>query len=81
MENNLIKCPRFSRCSINKCVLDSDAELRDQLPGEEQCPFTIKKKCRDKKGARTLADNSVLEFVPKSNVKMLNRRNQKRLCG
>lgn len=30
-------CPRFQRCSVNKCPLDSDDELRSELKGEEKC--------------------------------------------
>lgn len=31
------QCPRFSSCSVNKCPLDSDINLRNELKGEEKC--------------------------------------------
>lgn len=77
-EQNFKACPRWNYCSINICPLDPDAGIRNRLPGENPCPFTIKKKSRGQKGIRTLAPASVLEVIPKSNLKMLNNRNQKR---
>ena len=71
-------CPRFSICSINKCSMDYEVELRTELPEEEKCPFTIKKKRKSQKGIRTQAPDSVLKVIPESNVKMLNKRDQKR---
>ncbi len=76
--SNLKKCPRFNFCSINVCPLDLESKLRNKLTEEEGCPFTIKKKGKSQKGIRTLATDSILEFVPEWNVKMLNKRNQKR---
>lgn len=75
---NLKECNRFSGCSINICPLDLAAGSRNELSDETCCPFCLKKKSRTQKGMRTLAPNSVLVLVPKSNVKMLNRRNQRR---
>ncbi len=71
------RCPQFYNCSINFCPLDLEANLRK---GEEEnrCPFRINKKTKDQKGMKTLAPTCVLEFVPKSNLKMLNKRNKKR---
>jgi hypothetical protein len=74
---NLKKCPRFDSCSANLCPLDPEAHLRSG-ENENKCPFTIKKKSKDQKGIKTLASPSILEFIPKSNLKMLSRRNQKR---
>ena len=71
-------CPRWNYCSINACPLDPEANLRKRLPEESICPFCLKKKAGFQKGIRTLATDSVLEVVPKLNVKLLNRRNQKR---
>lgn len=76
--NNLKHCPRFENCSINICPLDPEANLRDKAFGEERCPFTINKKAKSQKGIRTQMPLPILEFVPKLNVKMLHRRNQKR---
>ena len=33
MEN----CPRFKFCSANRCPLDLDIDLRNELNGEEKC--------------------------------------------
>jgi hypothetical protein len=77
---NLRKCNRFSSCLINICPLDSDAGLRNKRSGENPCPFCLNKKSKGQKGMRTLAPRSVLEFIPESNIKMLNRRNQKLLA-
>ncbi len=75
---NMKRCPRFNSCSANVCPIDADAGLRKQLPGEDRCPFCLKKKSEGQKGIRTLAPSSILEVIPKSNLKMLNRRSQKR---
>lgn len=75
---NLIKCPRFNWCSINICPLDLDVNLRTMLLEENNCPFTIKKKGKGQKGMKTLARHSILELIPESNVKMLNKGNLKR---
>lgn len=74
---NIKKCPRFIFCSANLCPLD--IEINDRKGDNEiRCPFTIKKKLRSEKGIRTLAPDSILQFVPKSNLKLLNRRSQER---
>jgi hypothetical protein len=31
------KCPRFERCSTNKCLLDPEMKSHKNLPGEEKC--------------------------------------------
>lgn len=74
---NLRRCPRFHDCNINFCPLDLEANSK-KGKDENQCPFSIKKKTKDQKGMKTLAPNCILQFIPKSNLKMLNRRNQKR---
>ena len=76
--NNLKNCPRFPTCSVNKCPLDYEAELRAELPDEERCPFTIKKRKKGQKGIRIQAPDSVLKVIQESNVKLLHKRNQKR---
>jgi len=75
---NLKKCSRFDSCSHNLCPLDEEADLRNKLPDEGNCPFTIKKRDRGQKGIRTLAPDSLLVVIPELNLKMLSRRNQKR---
>lgn len=76
--NNLKNCSRFPTCSINKCPLDHEVESRTEIPREEKCHFTTKKKKKDQKGIRTLAQDSILVVTPKSNIEMLNKRNQGR---
>ncbi len=75
---NLRKCPRFNKCSSNLCPLDLEVNLRNNLLDEERCPFTINKKAKSQKDIKTQMPPPILEFVPESNVKILNRRNQKR---
>jgi hypothetical protein len=75
---NLKKCTRFNYCSINICPLDLEANLRNELPEEELCPFSIKKRGKEQKGIKTQAPDSILEVIPESNLKLLHRRNQKR---
>jgi hypothetical protein len=31
------ECPRFTSCSVNRCPLDIDIRLRNELTGEERC--------------------------------------------
>lgn len=71
-------CPRFEGCSINICPLDPEAEIRSFIPGEESCPFTLKKRLKNQKGIRVLATYDVLKVIPEPNLKMLNKRNLKR---
>lgn len=75
---NLKKCPRFNWCSANICPLDLEANLKNKLFGENQCPFTIKKKDRRQKGIRTQVPSPILEVISESNIKMLNNGNLKR---
>ncbi len=78
ISENLRECSRFNDCSINTCPLDLGAHLRNRFPEENICPFMVKKKNKEQKGIKTLIPYSVLKFIPKSNLKMLNKRNQKR---
>ena len=75
---NVKKCGRFASCSANICPIDPEADPIDKVDGEIICPFTIKKKSKGQKGIKTLATDPVLEVVPESNLKMLNKRNQSR---
>ncbi len=31
------ECPRFFKCSVNKCLLDSEIDLRNELEDEPKC--------------------------------------------
>lgn len=75
---NLGNCARFNFCSINVCPLDPEANLRNELPEEAPCPFSIKKRSKEQRGIRTQAPDSILEVISELNLKMLHRRNQKR---
>lgn len=75
------RCNKYNYCSLNVCPLDPDANIRKILPGENRCPFCLNKKTRLQKGIRTRMPDIILKFVPKSNVKLLNRRNQMRWQG
>jgi len=77
----LRKCPRFNWCSANICPLDLEADLKNKLPEENQCPFTINKKSKPQKGIRTQMSSPILKVVPESNVKMLHNRNRRRWHG
>jgi len=76
--NNLQICPRFRSCSANLCPLDPEISFRNELPKEEVCPFTIKKRSKNQKGIKLLAPDNLLKIIPESNIKMLHKRNQKR---
>jgi hypothetical protein len=75
------QCPRFNSCSINVCPLDPEAKYRCNLPGENRCPFTIKKKSIFQKGIKTQMSYHLLELIPEPNIKTLNRGNLKRWCA
>jgi hypothetical protein len=36
-EKIMKKCSRFSSCSVNRCPLDVDINLRNELKGEPKC--------------------------------------------
>jgi hypothetical protein len=79
--SNLKRCPRFGRCSANVCPICLREDLITKLAGEENCPFLTKKRGKHQKGMKLLAPDSVLEVIPESNVKMLNKHNLKRWHG
>lgn len=72
------RCPRFNFCSANICPLDFYAKRRIFVKGEDICPFTIKKRNKSQRQLKLRMPDGILRFVPKSNVKLLNKRNQKR---
>jgi len=76
--NDIFKrCPKFENCSSNVCPLDLEAHLKIKLPGENDCPFTIKKRSKEQKGKKLLIPINCLNIIPRSNVKMLHKRNQR----
>ncbi len=78
IDNNPENCSRFESCSINICPLDPKANLRSKLPGENDCPFMIKKRSKEQRGIKLLAPAHILEVIHESNLKMLHKRNQER---
>ena len=75
--NKFYTCPRYNDCSASICPLDNEANIR--IAGKEDfCPYRINRKSKSQKGIRTIASDAILTVVPKSNLKMLNRRSQKR---
>jgi hypothetical protein len=76
--NNFKECRQFENCSAPVCPIDPDARFCKKLLGENPCPFTINKKTKEQKGIRTLSPIRVLKVIPISNLKLLNKRNQKR---
>lgn len=72
------QCLRFNRCSAPACPLNSEIQERIYIPGEDICPFTIKKRGKLQKGLITRAPDDVLKVIPESNLKMLNAGNLKR---
>lgn len=71
-------CPRFNKCSVNICPLDPKAEERTNVPDEDICPFTIKKRKKSQRGLVTHAPDNIFKVIPESNLKMLSRANQRR---
>lgn len=78
---NIKKCKRFNNCSVNVCPLDENADIRKNLSEENRCPYVVNRKSRKEKGIKTLIPQEIINFIPIRNLKMLNRRNQKRLDG
>jgi len=75
---NMEKYSRFLGCSTPICPLDAEAAERTYLPGEEVCPFTVKKRGKSQRGLKLRAPDSILKVIPEWNLKMLNNANQKR---
>jgi len=46
------ECPRFYKCSVNKCPLDPDINIRNRVIGEEKCH--MRKSVRNKIGLKYL---------------------------
>jgi hypothetical protein len=78
---NLKKCNQFNKCSANLCPLDGDSRFRRNFLGEKRCPYTINRKDTKEKGIKTLMSTYLLNFIPIRNLKVLNKRNQKRWLG
>jgi len=73
-------CFHYNVCSVNICPLDNNAELRKTLPGEKRCPYSIDRKTEAEKGTKTLIPTRLFDVIPIRNLKLLNKRNQKRFA-
>jgi hypothetical protein len=73
-DKNMENCSMFSGCSCAICPLDSFAKERNSLPEDEKCEFVGSAKNH----RRTITDK-LLQFVPKSNYKLLNQRSQNKI--
>ncbi len=71
------KCLRFEGCNAPLCPLDEDMNLRSRLKGEIRCPFTMESRTKNEKRIRTTLPKSLINFIPKKNLKTLNSRSLK----
>ena len=79
---NLEKCSSFISCSQNLCPLDHDIHLRTGSTADKCRWMREPKKVKIKKrefisGGKAMPD-AMLNFVPRSNLKWLNRCSQAR---
>ncbi len=81
MLKNLQKCPSFDTCSQNLCPLDLDLHLR---LGSicDRCRWMREPKAKKIKGRVFMSGgrvmpNGILNFVPESNLRWLNKASQK----
>lgn len=75
--DNFSKCTRFETCSIPKCPLDEDMDLRVETPEDEICPLRRiteghRRTSRIKVKLSSKMKQSV-NFVPTKNLKMAHR--------
>ena len=75
---NMKRCHRFENCSIAKCPLDSEVNLRTELGGEERCPFTSKRRQKAHRGTKLLLSDYALKLVLEETAQTLNKGNLKR---
>jgi len=65
------KCPRFRNCSIAKCPLDEDMDLRAELPEDDICPLRRSvERLRKGRVKVKLSPNlkSLVSIVPAKNI-------------
>ena len=75
---NLKICPHFNTCSYNLCPLDLELELRTGDIKEDGCNWMQNYRTKNRRHIRRPMPEGLLKFVPKKNVKMLNKSNRKR---
>lgn len=79
---NLEKCPHFNTCSRNLCPLDPELHLR--VGGKQdrcrymQVPRKKKIQGREFVSGGSVMPDTLLNFVPRDNLKLLNSASQKR---
>ena len=71
---NMKNCSMFNSCSCAICPIDKFAKERNSLQEDDKCYFISK----EKNNRRTITDK-LLQFVPKSNYKLLNQRSQNKI--
>lgn len=80
---NLKKCPHFDFCSRNLCPLDLELQLRTGGLADK-CRYMRDAKAskingRDFVSGGTAMPDAILNFVPRENLRLLNRTSQKKL--
>jgi len=78
---NLKRCPHFNKCSQNLCPLDLELNLRSGGTSDK-CRWmreakTIKIMGKEFISGGQVMPNTILNFVPGSNLKWLNQLSQK----
>jgi hypothetical protein len=67
-------CPRYEMpdaCSSPRCPLLEGGMSIFMLKGEEECPY-----CSSKKGVRKTIPTKIIEFLPKENIRHLNKNSK-----
>lgn len=70
---NLMRCPRFEKCSQNLCPLDYELGLRYGRLDRDKCKYI-----RNDREKNSIMPDNLLKFVPKQNISKLNNVSQKR---
>ncbi len=76
----MIECPRFKFCSVNKCPLDTESRLRDEMKNEEKCG--VSKNIRFKIGQKHNLTNLGLtkaEFAARKRFEQMSPEERDRL--
>jgi hypothetical protein len=79
---NLKRCPYFNRCNQNLCPLDFELHLRSGNTSDKcrwmREPKKVKVKNKGFISGGGVMPDAILNFVPESNLRWLNRASQKR---
>jgi hypothetical protein len=85
LNENVKRCPHFNKCSQNLCPLDLELNLRSGGTSDK-CRWmreakTIKLMGKEFISGGQVMPNTILNFVPGSNLKWLNGSSQKVWLG